>query len=117
MQHAFAYGVICALSFIGFISIIYYVLLFVYRSKGRCSCVVRIPSGAKPSEIESMIYGSYFRKMIFGDLIYDRIYIDYNELSEEESELVKNILEKIKYCLNLEDDIFLNCEDYDERRI
>ncbi len=98
MQNALACGVVAALSFIGFITIIYFLLLCLYRPKGNSRYVLRIPPNCKRGEIETLVYGVYFKKMIFGDLIFDEIIIDKNLLSEEEKQLVDLLITENTYC-------------------
>ena len=55
MQHAFIYGLVAALSFIGFVSLIYTALLFVYRPKGRSRYIIKIPHGFEQGDIETLM--------------------------------------------------------------
>lgn len=95
MQHAFVYGAIAALSFIGFVSLIYTVLLFVYRPKGHSEYIIRIPENSGIGEIQRLIYGVHLKRLIFGDLIFDKIKIDFSDLSEEEKNCVKSIIDEL----------------------
>ena len=116
MQHAFIYGLVAALSFIGFVSLIYAALLFVYRPKGRSRYIIKIPHGFEQGDIETLIYGAYFKKMVFGDLLFDKIEIDKSALSEEEKMLVDCICEEIGCFTRIKkEDLFIG-EENDERR-
>lgn len=95
MQHAFVYGAIAALSFIGFVTLIYTVLLFVYRPKGCSEYIIRIPKDAGIGEIQRLIYGIHLKRLIFGDLIFDKTRIDSSELSEEEKNCVQQIIDEL----------------------
>ena len=117
MQHAFIYGLVAALSFIGFVSLIYTALLFVYRPKGRSRYIIKIPHGFEQGDIETLIYGAYFKKMVFGDLLFDKIQIDKSALSEEEKMLVDCICEEIGCFTRIKkEDLFIG-EENDERRL
>ena len=116
MQHAFIYGLVAALSFIGFVSLIYTALMFIYRPKGRSRYIIKIPHGFEPGDIETLIYGAYFKKMVFGDLLFDKIEIDKSALSEEEKMLVDCITEEIGWFTRIKkEDLFIG-EENDERR-
>lgn len=95
MQHALLCGLIAALSFIGFICIVYFVMLVIYRPKGNSRYIIDLPHDAKAGEYEALLYGAYFRKMIFGDLIFDTVELDKSRLTEDEIEYVNKIAESI----------------------
>ena len=117
MQHAFIYGLVAALSFIGFVSLIYTALLFVYRPKGRSRYIIKIPPDSERGDIETLIYGAYFKKMVFGDLLFDKIEIDKSALSDDEKKLVDCTSEEIGYFTKIKkEDLFIG-EENDERRL
>lgn len=95
MQHAFLYGIIAALSFIGFVCIAYFIMLMIYRPKGGCRYTVVMPHNSETGTFERLLYGAYFRKMIFGDLIFDEIEIDFSELNDAEKEYAMQISDEI----------------------
>ncbi len=97
MQNALVCGIVAALSFIGFISVIYFLLLCLYRPKGNSRYVLKIPPNCKRGELESLIYGAYLKKMIFGDLIFDEIAVDKSLLSDEEKQLVDQLISENIY--------------------
>ena len=116
MQHAFIYGLVAALSFIGFVSLIYTALLFIYRPKGRSRYIIKIPSDSCRSDIETLIYGAYFKKMVFGDLLFDKLELDESELNDDEKQLVECICEEIGCFTRIKkEDLFIG-EENDERR-
>ena len=116
MQHAFIYGLVAALSFIGFVSLIYTALLFIYRPKGRSRYIIKIPSDSCRSDIETLIYGAYFKKMVFGDLLFDKLELDESELNDDEKRLVECICEEIGCFTRIKkEDLFIG-EENDERR-
>ena len=90
MQNAFVCGIVAALSFIGFVCIIYFIMLWFYRPKGNSSYIIKIPSKIDRGEAESLIYGAYLKKMIFGDLIFDDIFIDSEIMSLEPYALLQS---------------------------
>ena len=90
MQNAFVCGIVAALSFIGFVCIIYFIML-------------------------CLIYGAYLKKMIFGDLIFDDIIIDRSELSDEEKELVDILINETDIYINIID-AENDSEEKDERQ-
>lgn len=95
MQHAFLYGIIAALSLIGFVCISYFIMLMIYRPRGGCRYTVVMPHNAEAGTFERLLYGAYFRKMIFGDLIFDEIEIDFSELNDAEKEYAMQISDEI----------------------
>lgn len=111
MQNALVCGIVAALSFIGFICIVYFLMLCFYRTKGNSLYVIKIPPNSDRGTVESLIYGVYFKKMIFGDLIFDDIVIDKSALSDEEKNLVDLILKESDIYINLS-----NSEENDERK-
>ena len=116
MQHAFIYGLVAALSFIGFVSLIYTALLFVYRPKGRSRYIIEIPHSFEHCDIETLIYGAYFKKMVFGDLLFDKLELDESELNDDEKRLVECICEEIGCFTRIKkEDLFIG-EENDERR-
>ena len=115
MQNAFVCGIVAALSFIGFVCIIYFIMLCLYRPKGNSSYIIKIPSKIDRGEAESLIYGAYLKKMIFGDLIFDDIIIDRSELSDEEKELVDILINETDIYINIID-AENDSEEKDERQ-
>lgn len=115
MQNAFVCGIVAALSFIGFVCIIYFIMLCFYRPKGNSSYIIKIPSKIDRGEAESLIYGAYLKKMIFGDLIFDDIIIDRSELSDEEKELVDILISETDIYINIID-AENDSEEKDERK-
>ncbi len=101
MQNALVCGLVAALSFIGFVCIIYFLMLCFYRPKGNSRYIIKIPPNSDRGEVESLIYGVYFKKMIFGDLIFDEIVIDKSALSDEEKKLVDVIISEKDIYINL----------------
>lgn len=91
MQYALMCGVVAALSFIGFVSIVYYILLFVYRPKGQSRYIIRLGADSEKCEAERLIYGAYIKKLVFGDLIFDEAEIQTDGLSDKDIELIKHL--------------------------
>lgn len=101
MQNALVCGIVAALSFIGFVCIVSFLMLYFYRPKGNSRYVIKIPPNSDRGTIESLIYGVYFKKMIFGDLIFDDIIIDKSSLSDEEKELIDIIISETDIYINI----------------
>ena len=97
MQNALVCGIVAALSFIGFVCIVYFLMLYFYRPKGNSRYVIKIPPNSDRGTIESLIYGVYFKKMIFGDLIFD----DKSSLSDDEKELIDIIINETDIYINI----------------
>lgn len=114
MQNALVCGIIAALSFIGFVCILYFLMLYFYRSKGTGTYVIKIPPNCERGEIESLLYGAYFKKMIFGDLIFDNIEIDKSDLSDSENKLVETLIGEMEIYINLKPKD--SSEENDERQ-
>lgn len=115
MQNALVCGIVAALSFIGFICIVYFLMLYFYRPKGNSRYVIKIPPKSDRGTIESLIYGVYFKKMIFGDLIFDDIVIDKGALSDEEKKLVDILINETDMYINLIN-VENDSEEKDERK-
>ena len=114
MQNALICGIVAALSFIGFVSILYFLMLYIYRPKGNSRYIVKFPHDAERGEIEALVYGTYFKKLIFGDLIFDEIRFDKSALSEEEADVADVIIKETDSYINVRNSN--NCEDNDERK-
>lgn len=97
MLHAIMCAFVIALSFIGFMTLIYFLLLILYKPKGRSRYILKFKSGSENGEIERQIYGVYFKKLLFGDLIFDIIEFDDSELSENEKLTVKTVCNDIGF--------------------
>ena len=95
MQYALMCGVVAALSFIGFVSIVYYVLLFLYRPKGQSRYIIRLSPDSEKGEAERLIYGAYIKKLVFGDLIFDEAEIQTDGLTDEETEQIKHLSDEL----------------------
>ncbi len=95
MQYALMCGIIAALGFIGFVSLIYYILLFAYRPKGQSRYIIRLGDDSEKGEAERLIYGAYIKKLVFGDLIFDEAEIQTDGLSCKEIELIKHLSDEL----------------------
>lgn len=91
MLEAIWYGLVAALTFVGFISIIYFVVLCIYKPKGNGRYILVIPEKAKKDEISNLIYGAHMRNMLFGDLVSDEIYVVDCGLDDERKQLVEEV--------------------------
>lgn len=115
MQNALIYGIVAALSFIGFVSILYFLMLFIYRPKGNSRYIIKIPHDTERGKIESLVYGTYFKKLIFGDLVFDEVEFDKSELSDEEIKIANIIINEMDLYINCKNKNNDNREDNDER--
>lgn len=115
-MNALVCGLVCALSFIGFVSCVHFLLLWIYRPKGNSRYIVKFPTDVKRGRIESLVYGTYFKKLIFGDLIFDEIEFDSSALSEEEKHIADVIIDEMKIYINAKNNCKDNCEEKDERK-
>lgn len=96
MLNALLYGVVAALSFIGFVCVVLFAILHFYKTGGNSKYIIRIPRSCSAGEIEKLIYGTYLKKSIFGDLIFDSVEFDESELSEDERALIGKIKNELK---------------------
>ncbi len=99
MIEAIFFGCVAALSFIGFISIIFYIVLFMYRPKKNGLFILTIPKDAKRHKIGDLIYGSHLRNMLFGELICENVVIFDNGLTAKQ---IKDINLVAKECGGIE---------------
>ena len=95
MLEAAWYGAITALTFIGFISLVYFFLLHIYRPKDNGNYMLYIPSDASENDILKLIYGAYLRNLIYGSLICRDIVVFDNCISDERRLLIKKITEDL----------------------
>jgi hypothetical protein len=91
MPEAFFYGLVAAFTFIGFISVLYYILLFFFKPKGNGRYIITIPRDADRSTISNLIYGAHMRNLLFGDLVCDDIIILDCDFDDERRRLVKDL--------------------------
>ncbi len=115
MQNAFVCGIVAALSFIGFVCILYFIMLYVYRPKGNSRYIVKIPSGTKRGDTEALVYGTFFKKLIFGDLIFDSVEFDKSELNDDEKIIVDMIIDEMRSYIKI-DDAESDSEEEHERK-
>ncbi len=93
MLEAIWYGSVAALTFIGFVSLVYVAVLHIYRPKGNGNYILYIPESYSIDEVLNQIYGAHLRNLIYGGLICNDIIIVDNNLSEERKLLIKKISE------------------------
>lgn len=67
------YALVAALTFIGFVSIVFYIMLKIYNPKQNGKYIINIPENADESEISFLFYAANLRSMLFGNLIFDSI--------------------------------------------
>lgn len=79
MIEALWYGFIVSLSFIGFVSILLYILLHTYAPHKNCKNIICLSDDLTENELYRMIYGVYLRRIIFGHLVPDKIIILNNQ--------------------------------------
>lgn len=60
-------GIMAALVFIGIVSLVYILLIHIFKPKKRGKFVVVIPSDADSEDIGSLLYGARMRTALFGD--------------------------------------------------
>lgn len=84
MIEAITYGFIAALCFIGFVSIIYYIILYIYRPKKCGTYILTIPENASRHKIGCLIYGAHLRNLLFGDLVCDDVIVFDNGLTDKQ---------------------------------
>lgn len=91
MIEAFIYGMIASLTFIGFVSLVYFIVLHIYRPKENGRFVLFIPNNATNEEISSLIYGAHLRNLIYGSLISEDVFIFDNSFDESVKETIIDI--------------------------
>lgn len=83
MIEAVWYGLIAALTFIGFVSVVCLTIMHFYKPKGSGNYILTIPENVSCDEIERLVCGAHLRRIIFGDLICDDVVVAYSGLNEE----------------------------------
>lgn len=81
MIEALWYGIVAALCFIGFVALVYYIVLSIYRPKKNGEYILTIPTNADRNEIRNCIYGAHLRNMMFADSMSESIIVLDNGLS------------------------------------
>ena len=77
------YALVAALTFIGFVSIVFYILLKIYNPKQNGKFIISIPENANENEISFLLYAANLRSMLFGNLVFDSItVVDCSESSQ-----------------------------------
>lgn len=99
MIEALWYGTIASFTFIGFISVVIYVVLCVYNSDKIGRIVLYVADSLSTHEAFDLIYSTYVKNVLLGRLISDEIVIVVNP----ESEIYR-------YIINLVDE--LNCVNF-----
>lgn len=88
------YGAVAAFAFLGLVSVIYYIILWIYRPRGKCKYVITVTANTEKGEIGRQVYGSHLRNLIFGDLIGEGIILFNCGLNEEDSRALDNLAEE-----------------------
>lgn len=83
MIEALWYGAVAALSFIGFVALIYYIVLSVYKTKKHGEYILTIPSDCTRNELRNLIYGAHIRNMIYTDSAAQKIVVLDTGISDE----------------------------------
>lgn len=91
MFEAIWYGTVAALAFIGFLALVYFVILSIYKPGGSGRYILVIPEDADKNKISNLVYGAHMRNILFGDLVCDDIYIVDCGLDEEKKRIVKEV--------------------------
>lgn len=82
------YALVAALTFLGFVAVIYYIILRVFNPKNCGKYIITIPKNAGKHEINSLLYSAHLRSMLFGDLLFDGITVIDNSADENSSRIV-----------------------------
>lgn len=69
MFEALWFGFVASLAFIGFMSIVCYIILHIYPPRKYCRFVMYIPDNITEDELHSLMYGSYLRNALCGDIL------------------------------------------------
>lgn len=91
MIEAFFYGIIASLTFIGFVSLVNFIVLHIYRPKEKGRFVLYIPNNATIEEINSLIYGAHLRNLIYGSLISEDVFVFDNSFDKSLKETIVDI--------------------------
>lgn len=75
MIEALFCGLVASMAFIGFISVIYYILLHIFKSSDCASYLICIPKQMKRDDFDNLYYLLHIKSIIFGDLFFNKIYL------------------------------------------
>lgn len=84
MIEAIWLGLVAALCFIGFVALVYYIFLWIYRPKNCGKYILVLPQNADRNEIRNKIYGAHLHNMMFADSMSDDIVVLDTGLSEKQ---------------------------------
>lgn len=87
-MEAIWYALVAALTFLGFVSVLYYIVLRIFNPKNCGKYIIIIPKNAEKHEINSLLYSAHLRSMLFGDLLFDSITVIDNSNDENSSRIV-----------------------------
>lgn len=88
MVEALWYGFIAALTFIGIVAVLCLAVLEFFKSKGQSRYIIYITDDIADDEIRRLIYGTYLKALVFGNLIFDGINVVCCVADENKKELV-----------------------------
>lgn len=91
MIEAVWYGTIASFTFIGFVSLVYFIVLHIFRPKNNGRFILFIPSNSTVEEINSLVYGAHLRNLIYGSLISEEILILDNNFDDDKKKMIVDI--------------------------
>ncbi len=83
MIEAVWYGIIASFSFLGLLSIVFYIFLHIYKINDVGKLVLYINKNIPEHRVIDLIYGSYLRRILFGKMISDEIIVVSDNLDED----------------------------------
>ncbi len=99
MIEAIWYGIIAVFAFMGFLSLIFYLLLYFFKPKADERNLIYIPDYYNDDDIANLIYGAYLRNIIYGGLITKDIFIVGPNIDESKKALLISLSENYS-CIN-----------------
>ena len=83
MIEALWYGLAAALAFMGLVSIIWYIILSVYKPDSNVKYIITVPENCDTENAGKLVYGAYIRNMFLGSLVSTGTTVVDNGLSDE----------------------------------
>ena len=102
MIEAFWYALAAALTFIGFVSVLCLVILYVYRSKNKAAYIIAVSPETDIDEVPNLIYSAHLRYLIFGNLLCDGVVVIDCGLDDKKAQLVKETVSQysgVSFCM------------------
>ena len=109
MIEAFWYALAAALTFIGFVSVLCLVILYIFKSKSKALYIIAVSPETDSGDIPNLIYSAHLRYLIFGNLLCDGVVVIDCGLDEKKRQLVSETASQYSGVSVVRADEFTDC--------